>query len=81
MQDPSRFQRPRADTSRARSLEISEKYNFLNRDEIEAGIKSKDYLEHGEYNGNLYGLTFRAITQIIQDNKIVVLDVNPWVST
>jgi len=43
-----------------------------------SGIKSKEYLEHGEYNGNLYGLRFKSITQIINENKIVVLDVNPW---
>ena len=52
----------------------------MSREAIESGIKNKEYLEHGEYNGNLYGLRFKSITQIINENKIVVLDVNPWVS-
>jgi len=76
--DPSRFKRPKADTSRAKSPDVIDKYNFMSREAIESGIKSKEYLEHGEYNGNLYGLRFKSITQIINENKIVVLDVNPW---
>ena len=80
IKDPSRFKRPKADTSRAKSPDVIDKYNFMSREAIESGIKSKEYLEHGEYNGNLYGLRFKSITQIINENKIVVLDVNPWVS-
>ena len=53
----------------------------MTRDQIQNGIKQKEYLEHGEYNGNLYGVRFKSITDVIGQNKIVVLDVNPWVSS
>ena len=68
------------DTSRPRNDEdTNEKYNFVTRDQIQSGIKAKEYLEHGEYNGNLYGVRFKSITDVIAQNRIVVLDVNPWV--
>ena len=80
--DSARFQRPQVDTSRPRNAdESNEKYNFVTRDQIQNGIKQKEYLEHGEYNGNLYGVRFKSITDVIGQNKIVVLDVNPWVSS
>lgn len=47
---------------------------------MEADIRAGRYLEHGEYEGNLYGTRIDSIRNVVASGKVCVLDVNPQVS-
>lgn len=55
-------------------------YSFVSRAEMEADIRAGRYLEHGEYEGNLYGTRIDSIRNVVASGKVCVLDVNPQVS-
>ncbi|XP_071584617.1 MAGUK p55 subfamily member 2-like [Heliangelus exortis] len=44
---------------------------------MEADIRAGRYLEHGEYEGNLYGTRIDSIRSVVEAGKMCVLDVNP----
>ncbi|NXJ13253.1 MPP2 protein, partial [Odontophorus gujanensis] len=52
-------------------------YHFVSRGEMEADIKAGHYLEHGEYEGNLYGTKIDSIRAVVNAGKVCILDVNP----
>ncbi|XP_055646097.1 LOW QUALITY PROTEIN: MAGUK p55 subfamily member 2 [Falco peregrinus] len=52
-------------------------YRFVSRGEMEADIKAGRYLEHGEYEGNLYGTKIDSIRTVVEAGKMCILDVNP----
>ncbi|XP_028287362.1 MAGUK p55 subfamily member 2b isoform X1 [Parambassis ranga] len=52
-------------------------YSFMTRSEMECDIKNGRFLEHGEYDGNLYGTKINSIHEVIETGKICILDVNP----
>ncbi|XP_067225067.1 MAGUK p55 subfamily member 2b isoform X3 [Chanodichthys erythropterus] len=52
-------------------------YLFMSRSEMEADIKCGRFLEHGEYDGNLYGTKIDSIHEVMDSGKICILDVNP----
>ncbi|XP_056405292.1 MAGUK p55 subfamily member 2 isoform X3 [Hyla sarda] len=52
-------------------------YSFVSRTEMEHDIKAGRYLEHGEYEGNLYGTKISSIQEVVASGKMCVLDVNP----
>ncbi|XP_031423616.1 MAGUK p55 subfamily member 2b isoform X2 [Clupea harengus] len=52
-------------------------YLFMMRSEMEYDIKSGRFLEHGEYDQNLYGTKINSIHEVIDSGKICILDVNP----
>lgn len=52
-------------------------YRFVCRLEMEADIKSGRYLEHGEYEGNLYGTKIDSIHEVVMAGRTCILDVNP----
>lgn len=54
-------------------------YSFMSRSEMECDIKNGRFLEHGEYDGNLYGTKISSIHDVIETGKICILDVNPQV--
>lgn len=54
-------------------------YLFMMRSEMEYDIKSGRFLEHGEYDQNLYGTKINSIHEVIDSGKICILDVNPQV--
>ncbi|NWI12066.1 MPP2 protein, partial [Crypturellus soui] len=56
-------------------------YRFVSRGEMEADIRAGRYLEHGEYEGNLYGTRIDSIRAVVDAGKMCVLDVNPQVGT
>ena len=47
---------------------------------MELDIKNDNFLEYGEFNGNLYGTKLDTIDSVIRSGKMCVLDVNPTVS-
>ncbi|XP_061445321.1 MAGUK p55 subfamily member 2 isoform X2 [Rhineura floridana] len=52
-------------------------YCFVSRSEMEGDIKAGRYLEHGEYEGNLYGTKIDSIHEVVESGKMCILDVNP----
>ncbi|KAG7256894.1 hypothetical protein CRUP_021056 [Coryphaenoides rupestris] len=65
----------------SRKPKVNEKdgqmYLFMSRGEMEADIKSGRFLEHGEYDGNLYGTKINSIHEVVDTGRICILDVNP----
>lgn len=55
-------------------------YCFVSRAEMEMDIKAGRYLEHGEYDGNLYGTKIDSIHEVVNAGRTCILDVNPQVS-
>lgn len=56
-------------------------YCFVTREEMERDIKESRYLEHGEYDGNLYGTKIDSIHEVVQAGRTCILDVNPQVKS
>uniref|UniRef100_A0A8C2E576 Membrane protein, palmitoylated 2a (MAGUK p55 subfamily member 2) n=1 Tax=Cyprinus carpio TaxID=7962 RepID=A0A8C2E576_CYPCA len=52
-------------------------YAFTSRSKMEADIKAGLYLEHGEYDGNLYGTKNDSIHEVVEAGRICILDVSP----
>uniref|UniRef100_A0AAY5KVH1 Membrane palmitoylated protein 2 n=1 Tax=Esox lucius TaxID=8010 RepID=A0AAY5KVH1_ESOLU len=52
-------------------------YRFVTRTEMEADVKAGRYLEHGEYDGNLYGTKMDSIHEVVNTGRTCILDVNP----
>uniref|UniRef100_A0AAQ5Z3F1 Membrane protein, palmitoylated 6a (MAGUK p55 subfamily member 6) n=1 Tax=Amphiprion ocellaris TaxID=80972 RepID=A0AAQ5Z3F1_AMPOC len=52
-------------------------YCFVTREEMEKDIKESRYLEHGEYDGNLYGTKIDSIHEVVHAGRTCILDVNP----
>lgn len=46
---------------------------------MEKDIKESRYLEHGEYDGNLYGTKIDSIHEVVTAGRTCILDVNPQV--
>ena len=55
-------------------------YCFVTREEMEKDIKDSRYLEHGEYDGNLYGTKIDSIHEVVDTSRTCILDVNPQVN-
>lgn len=55
-------------------------YRFVTRLEMEMDIRAGRYLEHGEYDGNLYGTKIDSIHEVVNNGRTCILDVNPQVS-
>lgn len=65
-------------TRQARRDEIDGKdYHFLPRHIFEADIKQARFIEHGEYEKNLYGTSYEAIKKVIDNSRICVLNLYP----
>lgn len=54
-------------------------YAFTSRSKMETDIKNGRYLEHGEYDGNLYGLKIDSIHEVVEAGRVCILDANPEV--
>ena len=59
----------------------SRMYAFTSRSKMETDIKNGRYLEHGEYDGNLYGIKIDSIHEVVEAGRICILDANPQVRT
>lgn len=46
---------------------------------MESDIRAGKYLEHGDYEGNLYGTKVDSIRDVMRSGKMCILDVNPTV--
>ena len=54
-------------------------YHFTSRTEMEVDVKAGHFLEHGEYDGNLYGTKIESIHEVVATGRTCILDVNPQV--
>ncbi|KAI4896486.1 hypothetical protein NFI96_018652 [Prochilodus magdalenae] len=77
--EPHRYGTTTPYTSRKPKVDEKEgqMYLFMSRSEMEADIKNGRFLEHGEYDGNLYGTKISSIHEVMDSGKICILDVNP----
>ncbi|KTF92642.1 hypothetical protein cypCar_00019479 [Cyprinus carpio] len=77
--DPHRYGTTTPYTSRKPKVDEKEgqMYLFMSRSEMETDIKCGRFLEHGEYDGNLYGTKIDSIHEVVDSGKICILDVNP----
>ena len=46
---------------------------------MEQDIRAGKYLEHGDYEGNLYGTKVDSIREVMRSGKMCILDVNSTV--
>ena len=76
--NPSLFEVAVPHTTRlAKRDEIDGKdYHFLPRHIFEADIKQGRFIEHGEYEKNLYGTSHEAIRKVIENSRILLLILN-----
>lgn len=76
---PSQFGTTIPYTSRrARDDELDgNSYHFTSRTEMECDVKAGRFLEHGEYDGNLYGTKIDSIHEVVGTGRTCILDVNP----
>uniref|UniRef100_A0A4W4EZT4 Membrane palmitoylated protein 2 n=1 Tax=Electrophorus electricus TaxID=8005 RepID=A0A4W4EZT4_ELEEL len=56
-------------------------YHFVTRLDMELDIRAGHYLEHGEYDGNLYGTKIDSIHEVLITGRTCILDVNPQVTS
>lgn len=77
--DPTRFGHAVAHTTRRprEGEENGVEYIFSMRDEMEEEISGNQFLENGEFAGNLYGTTYNSIRMCNESGRMCVLDVNP----
>ncbi|XP_054623891.1 MAGUK p55 subfamily member 2b isoform X4 [Dunckerocampus dactyliophorus] len=77
--DPQRYGTTIPFTSRKPKVDERDcqMYSFMTRSEMECDIKNGRFLEHGEYDGNLYGTKINSIHEVTETGKICILDVNP----
>uniref|UniRef100_A0A672ZL87 Membrane protein, palmitoylated 2b (MAGUK p55 subfamily member 2) n=1 Tax=Sphaeramia orbicularis TaxID=375764 RepID=A0A672ZL87_9TELE len=77
--DPQRYGTTIPFTSRKPKVDErdGQMYSFMTRSGMECDIKNGRFLEHGEYDGNLYGTKINSIHEVMETGKICILDVNP----
>lgn len=46
---------------------------------MEVDVRAGRFLEHGEYDGNLYGTKMESIHAVVAAGRTCILDVNPQV--
>ncbi len=51
-------------------------YNFTDREKMESGIRSGNFLEHAEVHGNHYGTSYTAVDAVAETGKICILDID-----
>jgi guanylate kinase len=65
-----------ATTRQPRPDEVEGKdYHFLRREQFEARIAQKDFLEHAEYSGNYYGTPLGTIKTWLAQQRDVILEI------
>ncbi|XP_055643749.1 uncharacterized protein LOC129779964 isoform X2 [Toxorhynchites rutilus septentrionalis] len=79
MADSERFAAAIPHTSRPqREGEIpGQDYHFISRQQFEADILARKFVEHGEYEKAYYGTSLEAIRAVVVSGKICVLNLHP----
>lgn len=53
-----------------------EDYYFTDRAMFQAEMEAGKFLEHAEVNGNLYGSSFSAVQEVLDEGKVCILDID-----
>mmetsp|Transcript_8209 Transcript_8209/g.23570 ORF Transcript_8209/g.23570 Transcript_8209/m.23570 type:complete len:1068 (-) Transcript_8209:65-3268(-) len=53
-----------------------EDYYFTDRASMEADIAAGNFLEHAEVHGRLYGTSFQAVQDVLNEGKVCILDID-----
>lgn len=69
------------DTTRSRrDHEVAGRdYHFVSRQAFEADIAAGKFIEHGEFEKNLYGTSIDSVRQVINSGKICLLSLRTQV--
>ncbi|KAJ2801576.1 guanylate kinase [Coemansia furcata] len=51
-------------------------YHFLTREEFLAAIERKEFIEHAEFSGNMYGTTVQAVKDVADSGRMCILDID-----
>lgn len=51
-------------------------YYFVSWDEMKDAINNKEFIEHANYSGNLYGTSKKAVNDVLSNGKICILDID-----
>ena len=54
-------------------------YYFVSREMFEAAIIANKFIEHGDFEKNLYGTSVDAVREVVNNGKICVLNTDPEV--
>ena len=70
------------DTSRAqKENEVPDRdYHFVSSTKFKEDIDDDKFIEHGEFEKNLYGTSLNAVRHVINQGKICILNLHPEVS-
>ncbi|KAJ2809013.1 guanylate kinase [Coemansia guatemalensis] len=64
-------------TRKPRAGEVDGKdYHFLTREQFIEAIQNKEFIEHAEFSGNMYGTTIRAVRDVADAGKTCILDID-----
>jgi MAGUK p55 subfamily protein 5 len=55
-------------------------YHFVSSADFKGDIDNNKFIEHGEFEKNLYGTSLNAVRQVINQGKICILNLHPEVS-
>ncbi|XP_077862095.1 protein PALS1-like [Saccoglossus kowalevskii] len=77
--DPDRFAAAIPHTTRSKkSGEVDGKdYYFINKQRFEQDILTGKFVEHGEFEKNIYGTSLEAIRHVVSSGKMCVLNLHP----
>ncbi len=70
---------PNSDTTRSRGegeIDGSD-YNFVSRSQFEEYVAGRRFVEHGEFDRQLYGTSLDSVRTVINSGKICVLNLQP----
>ncbi|MCL4136149.1 UNVERIFIED_CONTAM: hypothetical protein GTU68_013990 [Idotea baltica] len=50
-------------------------YHFVSQDKMKEAIEKGEFIEHAQYSGNLYGTNEKAVQEVMDSNRICILDI------
>jgi len=72
---------PHTDTTRPiKRQENNQGFNFVTEEAMRKDIMAHKFIEFGKHEQHLYGIKAEAVMEVIDANRICVLDVHPQVS-
>ncbi|KAJ2596040.1 guanylate kinase [Coemansia sp. IMI 203386] len=64
-------------TRNPRAGEVNGKdYHFLTREEFLSAVDRKEFIEHAEFSGNMYGTTVQSVKDVADAGKTCILDID-----
>ncbi|KAI8326207.1 guanylate kinase [Martensiomyces pterosporus] len=64
-------------TRKPRAGEVDGKdYHFLTREQFLSAVDRKEFIEHAEFSGNMYGTTIQAVKDVADAGKTCILDID-----